>query len=302
MKKPKPIYVQIDMDTTMDELWNATQNPALHTEWDLRFTEISYLEKEEDGPQRFLYKTKIGLGIEIAGEGESVGQIEKKSGERVSSLKFWTNHPLSLIQTGRGYWKYKEEGKHISFETLYDYDSSFGRVGKLIDTYCFRPLLGWATAWSFDSLKLWLEKGYHPKLLFQKTLTYWITCVILAFVWIYQGLVPKVIVAHPEEIKMLTSLLSIPSSDEFTIRIIGCLEIIFGLLWLMPFRKKKLFLAHMVIIVLLTLAAFMSNPASFVHPFNPVALNGVLLFVSLVGYWNSNNLPLARNCRRRRKE
>ncbi|MEH6941973.1 DoxX-like family protein [Bacillus sp. JJ722] len=301
MKKSKPIYVQINMDTTMDELWNASQNPVLHTEWDIRFTEISYLKKEDDEPQRFLYKTKIGFGIEIAGEGESVGQIEKESGERVSSLKFWTDHPLSLIRTGRGYWKYTEEGKHISFETLYDYDCSFGRVGKLIDTYCFRPLLGWATAWSFDSLRLWLEKGYHPKLLFRKTLTYWMVCVILAFVWIYQGLVPKVIVAHPEEIKMLTSVLSFHLSGEFAIRMIGFLEMIFGLLWLMPLRKKKLFLAHMVIIVLLTLAAFMSNPASFVHPFNPVALNGVLLFVSLVGYWNSDHLPLARNCRRRRK-
>ncbi|MEC2665308.1 hypothetical protein P9W94_30845, partial [Bacillus cereus] len=45
--------------------------------WDARFTEISYLEKKEGEPQKFLYKTKIGFGLEIVGEGESIGEIRK---------------------------------------------------------------------------------------------------------------------------------------------------------------------------------------------------------------------------------
>jgi hypothetical protein len=168
MKKQKPIYVQTDIQTSMDEIWRYTQTPDLHTEWDVRFTEISYLDRKEGEPQRFLYKTKIVFGLEIAGEGESIGEIHKESGERVSSLKFWTDNPLSLIRVGRGYWKYTQNGKSIKFETQYDYETSFGKAGEVIDSYMFWPMLGRATVWSFDSLKLWMEKGYHPRLMLQK--------------------------------------------------------------------------------------------------------------------------------------
>ena len=69
--------------------------------------------------------------------------------------------------------------EHIHFETQYDYDTRFGRIGNVIDFYMFRPLLGWATAWSFDALKLWLEKGLHPRLLIRRTMTYWLVCFYL---------------------------------------------------------------------------------------------------------------------------
>ena len=94
-------------------------------------------------------------------------------------MKFWTDNTLSLIQIGRGYWKYTPRKEHIHFETQYDYDTRFGRIGNVIDFYMFRPLLGWATAWSFDALKLWLEKGLHPRLLIRRTMTYWLVCFYL---------------------------------------------------------------------------------------------------------------------------
>lgn len=301
MKKQKPIYVQIDMNTSMEQLWEHTQNPSLHKEWDLRFSDIKYLDKEENEPQRFLYQTNIGFGFRIEGEGESVGQIEKESGQRVSSLKFGTDQKVSLIKEGRGYWKYEQRGKTISFETLYDYETRFGRMGLLIDRYCFRPLLGWATAWSFDSLRLWLEQGFHPKLLFQKTITFYLVCCAIAFIWLYQGLVPKLIMAHPEEINMLTAIVSLSFPGDIMIRFIGLLEILFGLLFLLPFQKKKLFVTHIVLLILLTIAALISEASYFVAPFNPVTLNSSLLLLSLIGFWNCEQIPLARRCRRHRK-
>lgn len=45
--KNKPIYVEIDINTSMDNLWEASQNPSLHEQWDLRFSSITYLPKEE---------------------------------------------------------------------------------------------------------------------------------------------------------------------------------------------------------------------------------------------------------------
>ncbi|PFL22093.1 hypothetical protein COJ07_10080 [Bacillus cereus] len=301
MGKKKPIYVATEMNTKMKKLWEYTQEPNLHTEWDARFTEISYLEKKEGEPQKFLYKTKIGFGLEIAGEGESIGEVRKETGERISSLKFWTDNQLSLIQIGRGYWKYTPNEEHIYFETQYDYDTRFGRIGNVIDSYVFRPLLGWATAWSFDALKLWLEKGLHPKLLIRRTMTYWLVCFLFAFVWLYQGIVPKLMFTHAEEVKMLSALIGSNESSIFILKIVGFLEIIWGVMWLLPFQKRKLFILHIILLIVLTLAAGSTNIASFTQPFNPITLNLLLIGLSMVGYMNSTNLPSAKNCKRTRK-
>ncbi|MBJ7983708.1 DoxX-like family protein [Bacillus cereus] len=301
MGKKKPIYVATKMNTKMKKLWEYTQEPDLHTKWDARFTEISYLEKKEGEPQKFLYKTKIGFGLEIAGEGESIGEIRKETGERISSLKFWTDNKLSLIQIGRGYWKYTPNGEHIHFETQYDYDTRFGRIGNVIDSYIFRPLLGWATAWSFDALKLWLEKGLHPKLLIRRTMTYWLVCFLVAFVWLYQGIVPKLMFTHSEEVKMLSALIGSNDSSIFILKIVGFLEIIWGVMWLLPFQKRKLFILHIVMLIGLTIVAGVTNITSFTEPFNPITLNFLLIGLSIVGYMNSTNLPSSKNCKRTRK-
>ncbi|MFD3450220.1 DoxX-like family protein [Microbacteriaceae bacterium 4G12] len=301
MKTQKPIYVQTDIETTMDELWKYTQDPKIHTEWDARFTEISYLEKKEGEPQRFLYKTNIGFGLEIAGEGESIGELQKETGERISSLKFWTDSKLSLISVGRGYWKYTPNGSKICFETQYDYETRFGSIGRFIDSYIFRPLLGWATAWSFDALKLWLEKGFHPRLLIRRAITYYLVCFLLSFVWIYQGLVPKILYAHPEEVRMLSSLIGSTEHATIMIRIIGLLEIIFGMVWLFPFQKQKLFVIHTILLLALTLAVGIANISSFIQPFNPITLNITLIGFSMIGYINSHSLPQAKHCKRSRK-
>lgn len=300
MKKQEPIYVQTEIGTSMEGIWEHTQNPELHTEWDVRFTDISYLERQEGEPQRFLYKTNIGFGLEIAGKGETAGEIQKETGERVSSLKFWTDHPLSLIRTGRGYWKYSPKDDRIVFETQYDYETNFGKIGKVIDSYVFRPMLGWATAWSFSSLKIWLEKGYHPRLTLQKTLTYWLVCVLLAFVWIYQGLVPKVLAVHPKEVEMLSTLVSLPVDPYLAIQWIGIMEILFGFVWLLPFLKRKLLIGHMILLSLLTISALLADVQSAVHPFNPVTFNAALILLSFIGYINSSDLPAADHCKRKR--
>ncbi|WP_411470058.1 DoxX-like family protein [Bacillus thuringiensis] len=301
MKGKKPIYVSAEMNTTMEKLWEYTQAPHVHTEWDARFTEISYLEKQEGEPQKFLYKTKIGFGFEIAGEGESIGEIRKETGERISSLKFWTDNTLSLIQIGRGYWKYTPCKEHIHFETQYDYDTRYGRIGNVIDFYMFRPLLGWATAWSFDALKLWLEKGLHPRLLIRRTMTYWLVCFLFAFVWMYQGIFPKIIFSHPEEMKMLSAIIGATGNSIAILKVIGMLEIVFGIIWLFPVPKQKLFILHIFMLIALTIVAGFTNIISFIEPFNPITLNVLLMGVSIVGYMNSFDLPSAKNCKRKRK-
>src|SRR5437764_12376664 len=100
------IYVEIPVRASIDELWEKTQDPQLHQRWDLRFTQIEYLPRQGEERQRFLYRTRVGFGLKIDGEGESIGERDGDDGPRTSSLKFWSEDPKSLIKTGSGYWKY----------------------------------------------------------------------------------------------------------------------------------------------------------------------------------------------------
>lgn len=158
-----PIYVEILIRAPLEELWRRTQEPELHRRWDLRFTRIEYLPRAPGEPQRFLYATRIGFGLEIRGEGESAGEKDAPDGSRTSALTFGSGDPRSLIRSGSGYWRYVPVAEGTRFITRYDYETRFGAAGRAFDRVAFRPLLGWATAWSFDRLRLWLEDGVAPE-------------------------------------------------------------------------------------------------------------------------------------------
>ena len=63
-----------------------------------------------------------------------------------------------MIREGSGWWRYVPTDDGIRFLAGYDYRAR-SRVADLV----LRPLIGWATAWSFDRLRLWLETGQSPE-------------------------------------------------------------------------------------------------------------------------------------------
>jgi hypothetical protein len=80
------IYVEILIRAPMETLWAHTQTPELHQRWDLRFSRIDYLPREsETEPQRFRYATRIGFGVEVVGEGESLGERDLATKARLAS-------------------------------------------------------------------------------------------------------------------------------------------------------------------------------------------------------------------------
>ncbi|NJP95171.1 hypothetical protein HCN51_38030 [Nonomuraea sp. FMUSA5-5] len=138
------LYIEILIRADMEALWQATQDPALHTRWDLRFGHIHPLPED---PGAFRYAT---LGI--SGTGVSTGNRHAADGTRTSALRFGSTHPLSPIRAGSGYWRYVPTAAGIRFLTSYGYRP-----------HVLPPrLMWWATAWSFDRLRLWLETGRSP--------------------------------------------------------------------------------------------------------------------------------------------
>lgn len=293
------IYVEILIRGPMDELWRRTQTPELHEQWDLRFTDITYLPRsDENQPQRFLYATRIGFGLKIQGEGESVGNQTGPRGQRTSALKFWSDDPKSLIREGTGYWKYTPMDDGIRFETGYDYDVRLGVVGQLFDRMIFRPLIGWATAWSFDRMRLWIEKGIDPAISLERSLIHALARLTVAFVWLYQGAIPKLIYHHPDELAMLHDA-GVPAN---LVNVVGWAEVGSGLLLLLAWRTQWLFLVTIGLMILALAGVALNSPVYLVAAFNPVTLNVLMIALSLVGYLSGRDVPSARRCQRRRSE
>ena len=98
MVKRKPIYVEIQIQADIENVWDASQKPDMHEQWDLRFSSITYLPKEEGKPQEFVYSRTVGPFINVRGWGKSVGSFHNEDGTRSSSLKFETEKWISPIR------------------------------------------------------------------------------------------------------------------------------------------------------------------------------------------------------------
>ena len=85
----------------------------------------------------------------------------------------------------------------------------------------FRPIFGWATAWSFDRLRLWLEEAVVPEYSRDQALAHAAAVAGLAGVWLYQGLVPKLLRADSGEVAMWRGLGFDQRSALRTVRAVG---------------------------------------------------------------------------------
>lgn len=290
------IYVEILICADPDEIWRRTQIPDLHERWDLRFTAIDYLpRRSEDEPQRFVYSTRIGFGLRIEGRGESIGGSDDTTGLRTSSLKFWSSDAKSLIEEGSGYWQYLPTPDGLRFLTWYDYRTRFGPVGRVVDRLLFRRLIGWATAWSFDRLRLWIDRGIPPETSTRMTLIHAFARFGIAFTWLWQGLVPKLMFASVDERAMVAAA-GLPLG---LVPAFGALELLFAAATLCFWRWRSFFLLNVLAMVGALLAVAFESPSYLLAAFNPVTLNVGMVLLSIIGYISAVDLPSASRCLRR---
>jgi hypothetical protein len=300
------IYVEVDIRGSIERVWELTQTPELHRRWDLRFTDIRYLPRADPGePQRFLYTTRIGFGLVIRGEGETVGQRDGADGRRSSALRFWSDDSKSLIREGSGYWQYvpmdgEEDGLPVvRFLTGYDYRVRFGSLGRLVDRFVFRPLMGWATAWSFDRLRLWVERGIEPEISMRRSVAHAVARAAVSLVWVYHGVVPKLIARHADESAMLRDA-GVPADAVPSVLLtIGWAEVAFGLLMLVAWRWRWPLWLSVVAMPLAAIAVAVNSPTYLSAAFNPVSLNLAVAAMAVVALIEGRDLPSAARCRRR---
>jgi hypothetical protein len=295
----RTVYVEIPIHASMDRLWELTQTPGLHQQWDLRFTQIQYLPRPDPAqPQKFLYTTRIGFGLSIRGEGQTVGE-HSAAGERSSALQFGSQDPKSLILAGSGYWKYVPTPNHIRFLTAYDYTVRFGLAGRVFDAVIFRPLIGWATAWSFDRLRLWIERDIHPAISLQRALINAIARLTLAFAWLYQGLVPKLLARHRDELALFAAAGLHGHAALAACFGLGCAEVALGILILLAWRSRWPLWLTLVLMPAAILDVIFTAPAYLAAAFNPVSLNMSLFGLALAALLSQKDLPSSSRCLRK---
>jgi hypothetical protein len=289
------IYVEILIRGDVDEVWRQTQIPELHEPWDLRFTKIEYLPRSsEKEPQRFNYTTRIGFGLQIFGQGQSTGNREEATGVRTSALTFWSADSKSLIEEGSGYWQYIPTENGVRFLTWYDYRTRFGAMGRLLDGILFRPLLGWATAWSFDRLRLHIDRGLEPKAAFRFSAIHACSRVAIALIWLWQGLLPKLLFNDADERAMMAA----SHLATRLVPIIGVIEIAIAACAIFSWRSRSFFLLNIVAMVVALASVAITSPSYLVAAFNPVTLNLAMIALSAVGYTAAAEIPSASRCLR----
>jgi hypothetical protein len=169
------VYVETLIDAPLDRIWAATQDYRQHTRWDARFGRIDPVPGSAPIPTdvpatglpttgehaAFTYATAVLPWVEIAGYGVHTGDRHGPGGA-TSALRFGSDDRRSVISDGAGYWRYATTSNGVRFLTGYSYRTRWGRAGRAVDL-AFGPVFGWATAWSFDRLRLWLEAGVSPE-------------------------------------------------------------------------------------------------------------------------------------------
>lgn len=287
----------------MDTLWEHTQTPSLHEQWDLRFSGIDYLPKSEGTSlQRFRYTTRIGFSLDVSGEGETIAERNLADGSRLSALRFWSAQPASLIREGSGYWKYIPTSNGIRFLTWYDYRTRFGAAGRAFDRLVFRPLLGWATAWSFDCLRLWLEERKRPADAIRQTIVHASARIAIAAIFAYQGLVPKLLARSVEELALLRDA-GVPATlADVAVTVLGYSELAFAVTLLVRWRQRWPAVVSGMSVLIATLVVAVCSPHVFQSAFNPFTLNLGVAALALVDWAVLPDIPSAAHCLRHPRE
>lgn len=251
-----------------------------------------------DGAAAVPYTTRIGFGFEVSGEGETSGERDLPAGSRSSGLRFGSDDALSIICEGSGYWKYIPTADGIRFLTRYDYRTRWGSFGALVDRVIFRPLIGWATAWSFDRLRLWLEQRADPADTMRQTLVHVIARVALAAVFAYQGSVPKLFARNLDEIAMLRDAGIAAGVVRVAVIALGTLELAFATVLLFAWHRRWPLYVCLGSMLLATTTVGLYSPRYFEAAFNPASLNLTVACLAAIDCLVLADLPSAARCLR----
>src|ERR1043165_6159914 len=92
--------------------------------------------------------------------------------------------------------------------------------------------------------------------------------VAIGLVWIYMGIVPKLIFPQTGEMAMMTGSGIFPGYERMVLTLIGIGETLFGIA-IMVVRRRIVHILSIVGLICLALGAWIGKPEVYTEPFNP---------------------------------
>ena len=119
------------------------------------------------------------------------------------------------------------------------------------------------------------------------------------FVFAYQGLVPKLLQHHADEIAMLRDA-GIPEAAVVPALVtLGGAELLLALCMVVFWRRRWPAGLSLVLMVIATISVAAMSPRFLSGAFNPVSLNVAVAFLAVIDLVALRALPSAVRCRRR---
>jgi hypothetical protein len=108
-----------------------------------------------------------------------------------------------------------------------------------------------------------------------------ICTVALGLVWIYMGIVPKLIFPETGEMDMMTGSGMFAGYEGTVLKFIGVTETLFGII-LIFVRKKIVHILNIIGLILLAMGAWIGKQEVYVQPFSPFVITVSMVALSLV--------------------
>jgi hypothetical protein len=121
--------------------------------------------------------------------------------------------------------------------------------------------------------------------------------VATAVVFIYQGLVPKLLSRHASELGMLADAGLRGQTGLRALMAIGVAEVALGVVILARWRSRWPLVAILILMPVTLVSVSIFSPGQLAGAFNPVALNVAVAALAAIGLLSGNSdLPSASRC------
>lgn len=134
------------------------------------------------------------------------------------------------------------------------------------------------------------RKSYKKKE--QAIVSYHLSRFAIAFIWLYHGLIPKLIFQHPTELELINQG-PLLMSAETTLMLAGIAEVLIGICVVIFWRQSWPVYFSLAGFIGLLIASVAIAPGHAVHAFNPITLTVSAILFCLIQISLRMNPPMS---------
>jgi DoxX-like family len=146
---------------------------------------------------------------------------------------------------------------------------------------------------SYDRPGLRLKRGLDSALSGERSLVHALARGVLGLIWVYQGVVPKLLFPEGGELLIIQATGIFPGNEAVAQTFIGLTEAALGLLVIACWRARWPLVTTLVVLGGLLAGAIPTNPGALTSPFNAPTLALTMAALAGIGLIVGRDLPSA---------